>query len=296
MERLGLGYEDAEAGESAARLRLDHRVRPGRAVRRAARLRHAGAGDQRLHEHHRLPRQPAHALGPVHLRLLRGHALRVQHRVGAALPRPHRQGPAHRHGAARQPAHRPRQPRRALHGRRRAPHARRQRLVRRLELRRLSDDRRPRGRSPPARATRCGGASARSSAGPSSRAIPSSPRPRRGATAATRSPRIIQGWTSARSKAEVVGTLATGGVPAAPVNNVAEMVADPQVQAREMFVEVDHPDLRTAQDDGHAAQALGDARPDPLARPACRASTTRRSSSGCWATPRTTSRAGARRA
>jgi len=52
---------------------------------------------------------------------------------------------------------------------------------------------------------------------------------------------IIQGWTSARPKAEVVRTLATAGVPAAPVNNVAEMVADPQVQAREMFVELDHP-------------------------------------------------------
>ena len=52
---------------------------------------------------------------------------------------------------------------------------------------------------------------------------------------------IIQGWTSARPKAEVVHTLAAGGVPAAPVNNVAEMVADPQVQAREMFVELDHP-------------------------------------------------------
>ena len=36
-------------------------------------------------------------------------------------------------------------------------------------------------------------------------------------------------------------TLATAGVPAAPVNNVAEMVADPQVRAREMFVELDHP-------------------------------------------------------
>jgi crotonobetainyl-CoA:carnitine CoA-transferase CaiB-like acyl-CoA transferase len=30
-------------------------------------------------------------------------------------------------------------------------------------------------------------------------------------------------------------------VPAAPVNNVAEMVADPQVRAREMFVEREHP-------------------------------------------------------
>jgi crotonobetainyl-CoA:carnitine CoA-transferase CaiB-like acyl-CoA transferase len=38
-----------------------------------------------------------------------------------------------------------------------------------------------------------------------------------------------------------VNTLAEGGVPAAPVNNVAEMVADPQIQAREMFVELEHP-------------------------------------------------------
>lgn len=52
---------------------------------------------------------------------------------------------------------------------------------------------------------------------------------------------IIQGWTGERSKAEVVRTLANAGVPAAPVNSVAEMVADPQVQARGMFVELDHP-------------------------------------------------------
>jgi crotonobetainyl-CoA:carnitine CoA-transferase CaiB-like acyl-CoA transferase len=67
------------------------------------------------------------------------------------------------------------------------------------------------------------------------------------ATAAARRDRrdqiaaIIQGWTSTRPKAEVVRVLAQAGVPAAPVNNVAEMVADPQVQAREMFVERDHP-------------------------------------------------------
>jgi crotonobetainyl-CoA:carnitine CoA-transferase CaiB-like acyl-CoA transferase len=67
------------------------------------------------------------------------------------------------------------------------------------------------------------------------------------ATAAARRDRrdeiatIIQRWTGARGKAEVVRILATAGVPAAPVNNVAEMVADPQVRAREMFVELDHP-------------------------------------------------------
>jgi len=66
------------------------------------------------------------------------------------------------------------------------------------------------------------------------------------ATAAARRDRrdevaaIIQGWTEKRLKAEVVSVLSTGGVPAAPVNNVAEMIADPQVQAREMFVELEH--------------------------------------------------------
>jgi CoA:oxalate CoA-transferase len=67
------------------------------------------------------------------------------------------------------------------------------------------------------------------------------------ATAAARRDRrdevaaVVQAWTATRTKAEVVRRLAEAGVPAAPVNNVAEMVADPQVQAREMFVERDHP-------------------------------------------------------
>jgi formyl-CoA transferase len=52
---------------------------------------------------------------------------------------------------------------------------------------------------------------------------------------------LVQAWTAERPKAEVVRVLSSAGVPAAPVNNVAEMVADPQVQAREMFVERDHP-------------------------------------------------------
>ncbi len=52
---------------------------------------------------------------------------------------------------------------------------------------------------------------------------------------------MIRAWTSVRSKAEVVHTLTTAGVPAAPVNNVDEMVADPQIQARDMFVELEHP-------------------------------------------------------
>lgn len=52
---------------------------------------------------------------------------------------------------------------------------------------------------------------------------------------------IIQSWTGERTKQEVVNTLSAAGVPAAPVNNVAEMVVDPQVQARDMFVEITDP-------------------------------------------------------
>jgi crotonobetainyl-CoA:carnitine CoA-transferase CaiB-like acyl-CoA transferase len=39
----------------------------------------------------------------------------------------------------------------------------------------------------------------------------------------------------------VVAALSEAGVPAAAVNNIAETVADPQVRAREMFVEREHP-------------------------------------------------------
>jgi crotonobetainyl-CoA:carnitine CoA-transferase CaiB-like acyl-CoA transferase len=52
---------------------------------------------------------------------------------------------------------------------------------------------------------------------------------------------IVQAWTRCRTKAEVIGMLTPAGIPAAPVNNVAEMVQDPQLRARDMFVELDHP-------------------------------------------------------
>jgi formyl-CoA transferase len=53
--------------------------------------------------------------------------------------------------------------------------------------------------------------------------------------------RVIQDWTSKHPKAYVVKALAEAGVPAAPVNTIDETVADPQVRAREMFVERVHP-------------------------------------------------------
>jgi crotonobetainyl-CoA:carnitine CoA-transferase CaiB-like acyl-CoA transferase len=111
-----------------------------------------------------------------------------------------------------------------------------ERLVQRLQLRRLSDDGRPRGH-------RGGGEQRRLAPLPLIGRGDLARDPGFATTAARRDAiaAIIQGWTGPRSRAEVVRTLAAAGVPAAPVNNVAEMVADQQVQARDMFVEVDHP-------------------------------------------------------
>ena len=231
-----------EAREARHRLRLDHRVRPGRPVRHAARLRHARAGDQRLHEHQRFSRGPADPIRPVDLRLLRRHALRVQHRVRPALSRPHRQGPAHRHRAARQPdsSRLDNLGERYTVGRR-APHARGQRLVRRLAAR--ASIRRPTGtwRSPQARATRSGAGSARSSAAASSRATPGSRPFRPGATGAIKSPRSSRAGRARAPRPKSSRRCPTAASPPPRSTTSPRWSPIPQVQARDMFVEHDHP-------------------------------------------------------
>ena len=52
--------------------------------------------------------------------------------------------------------------------------------------------------------------------------------------------RLVTDWTSARTKAEVVAALG-GRVPCGPVQDAAEIFADPHVRAREMLVELEHP-------------------------------------------------------
>jgi len=42
-------------------------------------------------------------------------------------------------------------------------------------------------------------------------------------------------------KVEVVNRLTEAGVPCSPINDIAQLFSDPQVAAREMIVEVDHP-------------------------------------------------------
>lgn len=52
--------------------------------------------------------------------------------------------------------------------------------------------------------------------------------------------RAVTAWTGPRTRAEVIGQLA-GLVPCGPVNNAADLADDPHVQAREMYVAIDHP-------------------------------------------------------
>ena len=51
----------------------------------------------------------------------------------------------------------------------------------------------------------------------------------------------IISWCGEKTTAEAVDILLKGGVPAAPINNIAQVVADPHTKARGMFTEIEHP-------------------------------------------------------
>lgn len=53
----------------------------------------------------------------------------------------------------------------------------------------------------------------------------------------------VAAWIAARTVAEVSRTLAHAGIPFGPVAEVADVVASPQIEAREMLVEIEHPTL-----------------------------------------------------
>ncbi len=56
---------------------------------------------------------------------------------------------------------------------------------------------------------------------------------------------ILQDRFRARSAADWYGTLVQGGIPCAPVQSVDEVFADPQVLARQLLVELEHPTAGT---------------------------------------------------
>lgn len=53
---------------------------------------------------------------------------------------------------------------------------------------------------------------------------------------------IIQTWLQDMTKEAAIQLLNDHDIPAAPVNTISDMVQDPQVKARDMHVEIDHPD------------------------------------------------------
>jgi CoA:oxalate CoA-transferase len=54
---------------------------------------------------------------------------------------------------------------------------------------------------------------------------------------------LANGWLADKTRDEAVKRLVEAGIPAAPVNTVTEAVMDPQIEAREMLVDVDHPGI-----------------------------------------------------
>lgn len=54
---------------------------------------------------------------------------------------------------------------------------------------------------------------------------------------------LAEGWLADKTRDESVKLLIEAGIPAAPVNTVTEAVMDPQINAREMIVDLDHPGI-----------------------------------------------------
>lgn len=53
---------------------------------------------------------------------------------------------------------------------------------------------------------------------------------------------LVEAWTVTKPVKEIVDALLAAGIPAAPINNIEQVVSDPHIAgAREMFVEVEHP-------------------------------------------------------
>lgn len=54
---------------------------------------------------------------------------------------------------------------------------------------------------------------------------------------------LVKGWTASRSSHECIAALDEAGVPCALVQNIGEVIEDPQIVARNMIIEQDHPVL-----------------------------------------------------
>ena len=79
----------------------------------------------------------------------------------------------------------------------------------------------------------------------------------------------VSAWTRVRTRADVERQLAAAGVPAAGVASIDEVVASPQLRARDMLVEMEHPVIGTVTLTGTPIKLSGTPatirRPPPLA-------------------------------
>jgi crotonobetainyl-CoA:carnitine CoA-transferase CaiB-like acyl-CoA transferase len=58
---------------------------------------------------------------------------------------------------------------------------------------------------------------------------------------------LVKGWTSSRTVADCLAALDQAGVPCSAVNSIDQVLADPQVKARNMLIEQTHPVLGRVQ-------------------------------------------------
>jgi crotonobetainyl-CoA:carnitine CoA-transferase CaiB-like acyl-CoA transferase len=54
---------------------------------------------------------------------------------------------------------------------------------------------------------------------------------------------LITGWTSTLSLAECLDQLNAHGIPAGPIYSIEDIFSDPQYKARDMILDVDHPEF-----------------------------------------------------
>src|SRR6185436_1638354 len=52
---------------------------------------------------------------------------------------------------------------------------------------------------------------------------------------------LIEAETIARPRAHWIALFEADGIPCGPINNYEQVFADPQIQARQMVIETDHP-------------------------------------------------------
>ncbi len=68
---------------------------------------------------------------------------------------------------------------------------------------------------------------------------------------------LIEGWLADKTMEEAADILLAHGIPAGPILDVSQILSDPHVKEREMFVEMEHPTLGRITVNGCAVKLMG---------------------------------------